>query len=188
MHLSLKELEDGLDFIKQSPKENGKVEHIVCRPEVGTRRDLEAGELDLKLGLVGDNWKTRGNRKTPDGAAHPDTQLNLMNSRVIELIAKTRDRWKLAGDQLYVDLDLSPDNLPPGTELAIGDAIIQVTAEPHLGCKKFMERYGKDATVFVNSKQGKAINLRGVNAKVIKPGHVRTGDVIRKIGLGDSGN
>ncbi len=181
MFLSLEELERGLDLVKCSPKESGNVEHIVCRPDVGTRQVLEEGELDLTTGLVGDSWLARGNRKTEDGSAHPDTQLNLMNSRVISLIARTKDRWQLAGDQFYVDLDLSPENLPPGTQLEIGDAIIQVTAEPHLGCKKFMDRYGRDATLFVNSDIGKALNLRGINARIIKPGKVKVGSEVRKL-------
>lgn len=181
MFLNLKELESGLDLIKQSPHDVGKVELIVCRPEAGARLELKQGELDLRLGLVGDNWLARGYRKTPDGSANGDMQLNLMSSSAIALIAGSRDRWKLAGDQFFVDLDLSRRNLPPGTQLKIGEAIIEITAEPHLGCKKFLERFGKDAVLFVNSEQGKALNLRGVNAKVVKPGRVEAGSIVGKM-------
>ncbi|MEP5764524.1 MAG: hypothetical protein ABJ308_08015 [Halieaceae bacterium] len=181
MHTSAKELEDGLEAIRLSPKDCGLVEQIVCRPGVGERQELEAAELDVSLGLVGDNWLARGNRKTDDGAAHPEMQLNLMNSRAITLIARDRERWKLAGDQFFVDLDLSPENLPPGTRLAIGQACIEITAEPHLGCKKFIERFGKDAAIFVNSAVGKSLNLRGINAKVIQPGIVKLRSEIKKI-------
>tara|TARA_R100001509_G_scaffold140404_1_gene95202 strand:+ start:933 stop:1520 length:588 start_codon:yes stop_codon:yes gene_type:complete len=178
--LSTTELEEVLPSILQSPRLEGTVELIVRRPAVGEREEIPEGELDLKLGLVGDNWFARGYKKTADGSAHPDMQINLMNARVISLIAQTRSRWKLAGDQFYVDLDLSEENLTPGTRLQIGSAIIEITAEPHLGCKKFMKRFGRDAALFVNSERGKQLNLRGVNAKVIQAGKVATGDVIGK--------
>jgi len=181
-HLPYAQLEAGLEHVRQAPKAAGTVELIVCRPRVGERKVLPRCELDLELGLVGDNWKQRGFRKSPDGRAHPDMQLNLMNARAIALIAKTPARWPMAGDQFYVNLDLSPGHLPPGTQLQIGSAIIEVTAEPHLGCAKFAERFGRDAARFVNSDAGKALNLRGINAKVIQPGQVATGDTIRKLG------
>ncbi|HVK98664.1 MAG TPA: hypothetical protein VM553_02585 [Dongiaceae bacterium] len=180
-HLPLQQLEAGLELIRQSPVDEGCVELIVCRPASGTRKVLPRCELSLELGLVGDNWKQRGYRKSPDGRAHPDMQLNLMNARAIALIARTPARWPMAGDQFYVNLDLGPANLPPGTRLAIGSAVIQITAEPHRGCVKFAERFGQDAVRFVNSDAGKALNLRGINAKVIQPGQVATGDVIRKL-------
>lgn len=181
MFLTTKELEAGLSDIEQSPKNEGSLELIVRRPDVGEREVMEQGELDIKVGLVGDNWLSRGFDKAPDGAAHPDMQLNIMNARAIALIAQSKDRWKLAGDQFYVDLDLSKENLPPGTQLEIGSAVVEITAEPHLGCKKFMDRYGRDAAIFVNSEVGKRMNIRGVNAKVIQPGVVTAGAVVKKL-------
>ena len=178
---STNELEAGLDFIRQSPKDSGRVELIVCRPAVGKREELNQAMLDVDRGLDGDNWLARGDRHTADRRAHPDMQLNLMNARAIALVAQTRERWKLAGDQFYIDLDLSRDNLPVGSLLAIGEAVIEVTAEPHLGCSKFSRRYGREATKFVNSKIGKMLNLRGINAKVISSGKVDLGASIRKI-------
>lgn len=181
MFLNMAELESGLPLIEKSPKDTGAVELIVRRPSVGEREEVTEGELDPARGLVGDNWLARGYRKTVDGSAHPDMQLNIMNARSIALIAQSRSRWKLAGDQFYVDLDLSYDNLPPGTQLGIGSAVVEITAEPHLGCSKFIERFGKDAALFVNSDEGKRLNLRGVNAKVIRPGSVRTEDTVKKL-------
>lgn len=154
---------------------------IVSRPASDRREVLAVAELDLVNGLVGDNWRARGSRSTPDGSAHPDMQLNLMNARAIALVARTRDRWPLAGDQLYVDLDLSTANLPPGTRMAIGTAVIEVTAVPHTGCAKFTQRFGADAMKFVNSPVGRALNLRGINAKVVQPGAIRAGDTVRKL-------
>jgi len=130
---------------------------------------------------VGDNWRTRSSSRTPDGSAHPDMQLNVMNSRVIALVAQNKDRWPLAGDQLFIEMDLSAANLPPGTRLAIGSAVIEVTAQPHTGCKKFVERFGLDAMKFVNSPVGEQLHLRGINAKVVQPGVIRLGDVAKKI-------
>jgi hypothetical protein len=178
---SEKELEAGLDAIKASPRDNGIVQKIVCRPNVDERRELQEAQLDLTMGLVGDNWLSKGFYKAADGRAHPDMQLNIMNARAIALIAGIDERWQLAGDQFYVDLDLSPRNLPPRSQLRIGEAIIEVTAEPHLGCSKFMARFGRDAARFVNSEVGKALNLRGINARVIQPGKVLLGARISKL-------
>ena len=174
-------LEAGLPDILASPRDEGVVKMIVRRPGVGEREVVESGELDLAEGLVGDNWRLRGSRRTQDGKAHPDMQLNLMNSRVIALVAGSRDRWPLAGDQLFVDLDLSKENLPAGTRLAMGSAIIEVTSVPHLGCRKFVARFGLEAMKFVNSRRGKRLCLRGINAKVVKPGRVSTGDRVRRM-------
>ena len=180
-HLSTEELEAGLDHIRQSPKDNGTLKMLVRRPETDSREEIGEGELNIDIGLVGDSWKDRGSRKMPDGSANPDAQITLMNARVVALLAQSEERWSLAGDQLYVDLDLSDENIPPGTHLSIGTAVIEVTAEPHTGCNKFAERYGTDATKFVNSPEGKRLHLRGINAKVIKAGTIRVGDIVRKI-------
>ena len=179
--LNADELQAGLPDILASPRDEGAVAMIVRRPATNEREVVESGELDVAEGLVGDNWRSRGSRMTNDRSAHPDMQLNLMNSRVIALVAGSEDRWALAGDQFFVDLDLSQENLPAGTRLAVGSAIIEVTAVPHLGCRKFASRFGRDSTKFVNSKRGKALCLRGINAKVVKSGGVRTGDSIRRV-------
>ncbi len=179
-HLPRAELEAGLEEIKRSPQDEGRLELIVARPAEAERTLLEAGELSVTEGLVGDNWKTRGSRGTADGTAHPEMQLNIMNARVALLVAQDAKRRALAGDQLYLDLDLSAGNLPPGTELEIGEAVVVVTDLPHMGCKKFVQRFGVDAMKFVNSETGRKLNLRGINAKVVKPGRVAVGDVARK--------
>ncbi len=180
-HLSMDQLEAGLDHIRRSPKDNGTLELIVRRPNDDERESLSEATLDLKAGLLGDNWKTRGSSRMADRSAHPDMQLTIMNSRVISLLAQNRERWQWAGDQLYVDLDLSTDNLPPGTQLAIGSAVVEVTAQPHTGCKKFAARYGQDAVEFVNSDEGKKLHLRGVNARIIQSGVIHVGDRLIKL-------
>jgi hypothetical protein len=177
--LTAAELEAGLDEIRRSPKEDGRLELIVTRQRTGERTVLDEGRLDPAEGLVGDSWKERTHPRT---GAPPsiDTQLNLMNSRSVALVAQDRARWPLAGDQLYVDLDLSYENLPPGAQLAIGEAVIEVTAEPHTGCGKFVHRFGVDAMKFVNSAVGRNLNLRGINARVVSAGRIRVGDTVRK--------
>ncbi len=179
--LKKEELEAGLDHIRQSPKDSGVLELIVRRPAESKREVLDEGVLDLEEGLVGDNWRTRGSSRTTNGLGHPDMQINLMNARAIALIARSKDRWQLAGDQLYVDFDLSDENLSAGDQLSIGTSIIEVTAIPHNGCKKFVERFGLEAMKFVNSPIGKQLHLRGINAKVIKPGTIKTGDIVSKV-------
>jgi hypothetical protein len=174
--LSTVELEAGLDEILRSPKDDGVLDMIVRRPDVGEREVLQEAELDPAEGLVGDSWRHRSSNRSPDGRAHPDMQLNVMNSRVIALVAQAKERWPLAGDQLFIDLDLTADNLPPGTRLAIGSAVIEVTPQPHTGCQKFVARFGLDAMLFVNSPLRKELHLRGINARVVQAGVIRTGD------------
>jgi hypothetical protein len=154
---------------------------IVRRPDVEEREMLSEARLDLSEGLMGDNWRGRGSTSTADGSAHPEMQINIMNSRVIALLAQDRERWQLAGDQLYIDMDLSAENLPAGTRLALGSAVLEITAKPHSGCKKFATRFGQDAIKFVNSPLGKELHLRGLNAKVIQAGTVQVGDLVKKI-------
>ena len=173
-HLTLTELEAGLPHIEQSPRDKGTLQMIVARPETNERLTLEQGELDAQVGLVNDNWRERD-------SDNPDRQLTLINSRLIQLLAQDKSRWALAGDQLYVDLDLGVDNLEPGQQLAVGTAVIEITAKPHTGCRKFMDRFGKDALKFVNQGAGKQLRLRGIYAKVVQPGTIRVGDTIRKI-------
>jgi hypothetical protein len=169
-HLSLAELNTGLDEIRRSPADRGQVRLIVARLGEGEREVLEAGVLDPEEGLLGDRWEARGGR--------PDLQLTLMNARVADLVAGSRERWPLAGDQLYVDLHLG---IPPGTRLAVGTALVEITDEPHRGCGKFSARFGVDALKFVNSREGRELNLRGVNARVVARGKVRPGDAIAKL-------
>ena len=180
-HLSLAELEAGLGIIRQSPQDNGLLKLIVRRPKVDEREIVNEAELDLEEGLVGDTWKARGSKATPDGSANINAQITLMNMRAIALLAQDESCWALAGDQLFVDFDLSEANLPAGARIAIGSAILEVSATPHTGCAKFSERFGKDALKFVNSPDGKQLHLRGVNARVVQAGGIQVGNVVRKV-------
>lgn len=180
-HFTTEQLEAGLENLRQSPLEAGVLKLIVSRPDFGERKLQESGELSLTDGLVGDMWKIRESAETADGSAHPEYQLNIMNSRAIALVAGEPERWPLAGDQLYVDMNLGSANLPVGTRLGIGTAVIQVTSPPHTGCAKFMARFGRDATKFVNSPAGRELNLRGINARVVQPGRIRVGDIVKKL-------
>ena len=183
-HLSRERLEAGLGQVRQSPRDGGLVVLIVRRPAAG-ERDLPAeAVLDPADGLDGDNWLARGSTGTPDGSADPNRQITVMNARLAELVAGGTERMSLAGDQLYVDLDLSVDNLPAGSMLAVGQAVLRVSEAPHLGCAKFVERFGSEAMRFVNSRLGRQLRLRGMNARVVVPGTVRVGDpAVRALAL-----
>lgn len=180
-YLTTEELDAGLDGIRRSPKDGGKVELIVARPDLGAREEMVEATLDPAVGLVGDTWQVRGSRHTEDGSAEVERQVTLMNARAAALIADDPDRRALAGDQLYVDLDLGCANLPTGTRLRLGSAVLEVSPLPHTGCAKFIERFGADAGRWVNNGLGKELNLRGINALVVEAGTVRVGDPVNKL-------
>lgn len=182
-HRTSDELTAFLPTLDAAPKDEGTVRLVVRRPAVGEREVLDLGELDPAVGLVGDTWHARGSRRTDDGSAHPDMQLNVMNHRLVEFVAQGAAREELAGDQLFIDLDLSHENLPERSLLRFGDpgdggAVIEVTDQPHNGCAKFIARFGKDAMAFVNGAEGKPRRLRGLCARVVEAGAVRPGDAV----------
>ena len=180
-HLTMEELESALDHLRDSPKDDGVIHMIVRRPRVDEREVLHEAELDTVAGLIGDSWCFRGSSKTADGGPHPDMQINIMNARVADLVAQDKGRWSLAGDQFFIDMDLSKENLPAGSRIAIGSAVLEVSPLPHTGCHKFVARFGVDAMKFVNSVVGKELCLRGINAKVVQAGVVRLGSTAKKL-------
>jgi MOSC domain-containing protein YiiM len=169
------ELWADLDHVRAAPRDEGTLELIATRPAVGEREVVDEAELDAAHGVIGDSWSRRGKRP------NPKAQVAIMSARAAAVIAGERERWALAGDQLYVDLDISAANVPPGTRLAIGTAILEVSDLPHLGCGKFTARYGADARDLVNSEEGVALNLRGINTRIVQSGTVRRGDAVRKL-------
>jgi MOSC domain len=180
-HLSRGELEAGLNEILRSPSDQGVLRAVVIRPSTDARESLRQCELSAELGVHRDNWAKGCWMSLPDGRPHPDVQVTIMNARTIALIAQDEARWPLAGDNLYVDLDLSDSNLPPGARLAVGSAMLEITAVAHNGCRKFAERFGVEATRFVNSKEGKRLHLRGIYARIVEPGRVTVGDLVSKV-------
>ena len=186
-HLSRESLFAGLDRIRDAPPDGGTLVLIVRRPAVEEREVLAEAVLGPETGLAGDNWLARGSSRTPDGSADPHKQITVMNARVAELVAGGTDRMALCGDQLYVDLDISVDNLPAGSFLAVGQVVLRVSEAPHTGCAKFVERFGGEAMRFVNGRIGRRLRMRGLNASVVVPGTVRLGDVAVKVPLPPEG-
>ena len=180
-HATVDQLDAGLAHIRQSPANGGPLRMIVQRPGVDQREVVAEGVLDVDAGLIGDSWQTRGSTRTPDGGPNPEAQITIINARLIDLLARTEDRWPLAGDQLVIDIDLSEENLPVGAQLAIGAAVLEISEEPHTGCAKFAQRFGHDALRFISTPTGQALRLRGVNTRVIQSGPIHLGDRATKL-------
>jgi hypothetical protein len=173
-----RDFESAMRSVRSSPRGHGRIERIVRRPDEDRRESVGTARLDMVVGLEGDSWQARGSRSTPDGSADVRAQITLANVRVLAAIEPDPERWALAGDQLYVDYDLSEDHLPTGTRLAIGDAVLEVSDLPHRGCAKFSARFGSDALRWINSPTGRALRMRGMNARIVQAGTVRIGDAI----------
>ncbi|WP_420626424.1 MOSC domain-containing protein [Candidatus Poriferisodalis sp.] len=181
LHRSTGELAASLPHIRNAPAEGGVIELIVRRPAVDAREVLSEARISTDEGIEGDTWNQRGSPTSADGGPHPDAQLTIMSARAAAVIIGPVERWPLAGDQLYADLDISHETLPAGTQLRLGDAIVEVTAKPHRGCAKFAARFGRDALRFVNTGEGRDLRMRGVNCRVIQPGTVRVGDSVTRL-------
>jgi hypothetical protein len=172
------QIEARLAILGDSPRDEGTVTLISRRPQTGEREILQEAQFTVEDGLVGDNWRERGSKRTADGSAHPDMQVAIMNSRMIEAVSAGKDNWHLAGDQLFLDFDLSAENLPIGQQFSVGEVVFEVTPVPHNGCQKFRDRFGDDAFYYIAAKDGH--RRRGINVKVVKSGMVRQGDIVRK--------
>ena len=184
-HLSTEQLTERVSGLAPAPTDNGTVSSLVIRPETNAREVVSTIHVVPGQGIVGDNYVARGNSKTPDGAAHPEAQICMMNAPVLDVIADGDSTAALlAGDQLLVDLDLSTHNMPAGTRVSIGSATFEVANKPHNGCAKFAERFGMDAARFANSD--KVQRYRGINVMVVTEGDVSVGDTITK--LSETGN
>ena len=176
-----RDFEGSLADVRDAPRDAGRLVLIVRRPNVDEREILAEAVLDSTVGLVGDGWSERGSSRTPDGGPNPESQVTVINTRVLRAIEPDETRWPLAGDQLYVDFDLGQEGLPPGSRIAVGSAVLVVSDQPHTGCAKFSARFGTDALKFVNKSPGRELRLRGVNTRVVTPGTVRAGDAISKL-------
>ncbi|MCY3893568.1 MAG: hypothetical protein OXF65_09735 [Acidimicrobiaceae bacterium] len=180
-HRSSAELEAALAHIRQAPADNGTIELIVRRPAEDAREVLDEAEINEAEGIAGDTWNQRSSPSSADGGPHPDAQITIMSARSAAVVIGPVERWPLAGDQIYADLDISHATLPAGAQLRLGDAILEVTAKPHRGCAKFAARFGRDALRFVNTGEGRDLRMRGVNCRVVQPGTVRAGDPITRL-------
>ena len=181
LHRNTGELEAVLPHVRNAPADGGTIELIVRRPAVDAREVLSEARISTDEGIEGDTWNQRGSAASADGGPHPDAQITIMSARAAAAVIGPLERWPLAGDQIYADLDISHETLPAGTQLRLGDAVVEVTAKPHRGCAKFAARFGRDALRFVNTGEGRDLRMRGVNCRVIQPGTARPGDLITRL-------
>jgi MOSC domain-containing protein YiiM len=179
-HLTTEQIEAGMDDVLAAPRDRGRLEMIVVRPNEDQRATPTRARCTIAGGVEGDNWVARGSRHTADGSANPDQQITMMNARYLDLVAGSRERWPLAGDQLIVDLSLSEDALVAGDRLRIGEVVVEVTAHPHTGCDKFRDRFGVDAVRYANSPLGRRHHLRGIHVRVVAEGEISVGDAIER--------
>lgn len=178
LHVTRESLDARLPELRDLRTEQGTLELIVVRPTEGERETPDTAELTIEDGLVGDRWEAHTDA---EGHLHRYNQLTIASTRPLGLIADSK-RWPLSGDNLLVDMGLDKESLPAGSRLAIGDTVVvQISEEPHTGCAKFSARFGSDALKFINSPEGRELRLRGLNAHVIVPGTVSTGDTVRCI-------
>jgi hypothetical protein len=172
-HRPLAELTAGLSALLAASTETGRLRLIVSRRADGTRETWERVELSPETGVPGDRWGRRPRRD-------PETQLTVIRWDVATLIASGQP-LTMFGDNLFVDLDISATNLPVGTRLRLGKALVVVSPRPHEGCLKFKRRFGQDALVFVSAKPTRPQNLRGVHWTILEPGPAAVGDLITVI-------
>lgn len=180
-YVALNEIETRFDWVLAAPRDVGCVESVVVRPVKNQRSSLNQVMFSPEQGVEGDNWLTDCWKKLPSGESDPEVQVAIMNARMIEVLTRDKNLWPLAGDQLFVDFDLSVNNLAVGDRLQVGAALLEITAEPHRGCRKFKKRFGADALAFVNSPQGDQHRLRGVYARIVSAGEVGVGDSVSKV-------
>ena len=182
LHKPIAELEVGMAQLLEAPQDRGNLELIVIRPTKEQRQILDEAWLSPEAGVQGDNWAKGCWKSLPDGRPDPDVQVTIMSARLARLVmGEDKSHWALAGDQLIADLDLSEGNLPVGQRLVLGDAVLEITSVPHRGCAKYRARFGDEALRFINTDEGRRMNLRGIYAKILQAGRVRVGDVLKKV-------
>ena len=182
VHKPITELEVGMAQLLEAPQDRGNLELIVIRPTKEQRQILDEAWLSPEAGVQGDNWAKGCWKSLPDGRPDPDVQVTIMSARLARLVmGEDKSHWALAGDQLIADLDLSEGNLPVGQRLVLGDAVLEITSVPHRGCAKYRARFGDEALRFINTDEGRRMNLRGIYAKILQAGRVRVGDVLKKV-------
>jgi len=162
-----------LNAFAAAPKENGRLEMIVRCPVSNQREILQTVHLSVEAGLPGDKWGAKSN-------PNPVSQLTVMRHDIADMIANGQS-LALFGDNLFVNLDIAAANLPVGSRLQIGEAVIEVTPLPHDGCTKFKARFGADAFYFVNAKPTRHLNLRGICCRVVRAGNVEAGSAVRVV-------
>ena len=178
---SLSALGELLPRILSAPKDNGTLELIIMRPDHGQRVVPESIDVSANAGLPGDHWVRGTGYALEDGTGNPNAQICMMMASCIQAIAGDKANWPPAGDNLFIDMDLTPSNMPPGTRFVIGSAEFVVTELPHNGCQAFIDRYGRDACIFVNTGEGKKHRLRGIYARVMRDGTISVGDRVQKL-------
>jgi MOSC domain-containing protein YiiM len=171
-HLDQATLEERFAALPAPPRDRGSLGLVVARCSGSRRETPKEVRLTVEDGVPGDLWKKDDGR--------PESQLTVMRIDVATMIANGQS-LTLFGDNLLVDLDLSTENLPPGSRLRVGETLLEVTPEPHDGCVKFRQRFGGAALRLTASKERRSQHLRGIYVRVVEPGNVAVGDPIEVV-------
>jgi hypothetical protein len=170
-----------LPFVMAAPADNAPVRQLCFRPDRHARSFPDQLALTRAAGIPGDRWLAEPWLRLPDGAPDPDIQVSILPARVLDLIWKPGDTAPHPGDPIIADMDLSLANLPPGTLVQAGSAVLRVSALFNDGCVKWKARYGADAKDWITAPGHPALRLRGILCAVVQDGAVRIGDRLQKL-------
>ena len=171
--ITLTELRDALPHVVAAPKTDAPIRGLCLRPALGQRVFPERISMTKAQGIPGERWATTPWMRLADGSPDPRIQVSILQSRVMDLVWQDRNQPH-PGDPIVADLEMSEANLPVGTLLQAGTAVLRVSDVWNDPCAKWKVRYGTDAYDWVRSSPH--LRLRGILCAVEVDGEVGLAD------------